>query len=108
MPFISRIKGSMKRIAIIDGVRTPFVKAWTLFDRVPAQKLGALCVTELLQRTSLDPDLVDEVILGCVGNPTDAANIARVISLQAGIPKSKRAYTISRNCASGLEALTNP
>lgn len=97
----------MKKIAIIDGVRTPFTKAWTLFDKIPAQKLGALCLTELLQRTQIDPDLVDEVILGCVGNPTDAANVARVVSLQAGIPITKRAYTVSRNCASGIEALTS-
>lgn len=95
----------MKKIAIVEGVRTPFIKAWSLFDSLPAQKLGALCVTELLQRASFNPDHIDEVILGCVGNPLDAANIARVISLQAGIPKSKRAYTVSRNCASGLEAV---
>ncbi len=93
------------KIAIVEGVRTPFIKAWTFFDALPAQKLGALCLTELLQRTSLDPEKVDEVILGCVGNPLDAANVARVVSLQAGIPLSKRAYTVSRNCASGLEAV---
>ena len=95
----------MKKIAIVEGVRTPFIKAWSLFDSLSAQKLGALCVTELLQRTSFDPDKVDEVILGCVGNPLDAANVARVVSLQAGISKSKKAFTLSRNCASGLEAL---
>ncbi len=97
----------MKRIAVIDGVRTPFIKSWTLFDKVPAQKLGALCVTELLQRTEIDPNLIDEVILGCVSQPIEAANVARVVSLQAGIPKSKRAYTVHRNCASGFEALTS-
>ncbi len=97
----------MKKIAIVDGVRTPFIKAWTFFDALPAQKLGALCVTELLQRTQIDPDKIDEVILGCVGNPLNAANVARIVSLQAGIPKSKRAYTVSRNCASGLEAVTS-
>ncbi len=97
----------MKKIAIVDGVRTPFIKAWTLFDRIPAQTLGALSVTELLQRTQIDPGLIDEVILGCVGNPIDAANVARVVSLEAGIPKSKRAYTVSRNCASGAESVTS-
>jgi acetyl-CoA C-acetyltransferase/acetyl-CoA acyltransferase len=97
----------MKKIAIVEGVRTPFVKAWTLFDKMSAQKLGALCVTELLQRAEIDPGLVDEVILGCVGNPVEAANVARVVSLGAGIPVSKRAYTISRNCASGLESITS-
>lgn len=97
----------MKKIAIVDGVRTPFIKAWTAFDALTAQKLGAMCITELLQRTQIDPEKIDEVILGCVGNPLNAANVARIVSLQAGIPKSKRAYTVSRNCASGLEAVTS-
>lgn len=97
----------IKKIAVVDGVRTPFIKAWSLFDHLSAQKLGALCVSELVQRTEIDPDLVDEVILGCVGQPIDAANVARVVSLMAGLPKSKRAYTVNRNCASGFEALTS-
>ncbi len=98
---------SMKKIAVVDGVRTPFIKAWTLFDALSAQKLGALCVQELLQRTEIDPALVDEVIMGCVGQPIDAANVARVIALQSGIPKDKKAYTVNRNCASGFEAVTS-
>lgn len=97
----------IKKIAVVDGVRTPFIKAWSLFDHLSAQKLGALCVSELVQRTEIDPDLVDEVILGCVGQPIDAANVARVVSLMAGLPKSKRAYTVNRNCASGFEAVTS-
>ena len=94
-------------IAIVEGVRTPFIKAWTLFDLCSAQELGAACVTELLQRTAIEPEKVDEVIIGCVGQPANAANVARVISLMAGIPKDKRAYTVNRNCASGFEAITS-
>ncbi|MSR77126.1 MAG: thiolase family protein [Candidatus Omnitrophica bacterium] len=97
----------MKKIAVVNGIRTPFIKAWTLFEKMPAQKLGALCVTELLQRTEIDPKKIDEVIIGCVGQPIDAANVARVISLYAGIPKDKRAYTVNRNCASGFESVTS-
>ncbi|MFH0985903.1 MAG: thiolase family protein [Candidatus Omnitrophota bacterium] len=97
----------MKKIAIVDGVRTPFVKAWSAFDNIPAQQLGALCVTELLKRTGLDSPLVDEVVMGCVGQPAEAANVARVISLLAGLPHDKRACTVSRNCASGFEAITS-
>jgi acetyl-CoA C-acetyltransferase/acetyl-CoA acyltransferase len=97
----------MGRIAIVEGVRTPFIKAWTLFEHIPAQKLGMLCVRELLEWTQLDTKLVDEVIFGCVAQPTEASNIARVISLYTGIPKEKRAYTVSRNCASGFESVTS-
>jgi len=97
----------MKKIAVVDGIRTPFIKAWTLFDALSAQRLGGLCVNELLQRTEIDPSLIDEVIMGCVGQPIDAANVARVISLYGGIPKDKKAYTVNRNCASGFEAVTS-
>ncbi len=97
----------MKRIAIVDGVRTPFIKAWSLFDSIPAQQLGGMCVRELLERTDFDPAQVDEVIMGCVGQPIDAANVARVISLYAGIPIDKKAYTVNRNCASGFESVTS-
>lgn len=97
----------MEKIAIVDGIRTPFIKAWTLFDEIPAQMLGGLCVSELLQRTEIAPDQIDEVIMGCVGQPIDAANVARVISLYGGIPKDKKACTVNRNCASGFEAVTS-
>lgn len=97
----------MKKIAVVQGIRTPFIKAWTLFDHLSAQRLGATAVTELLQMTDLDPQLVDEVIMGCVAQPIEAANVARVISLYSAIPKSKKAYTVHRNCASGFEAVTS-
>lgn len=97
----------MGRIAIVDGIRTPFIKAWTSFEDVSAQKLGAICVRELMELTHLDPNAVDEVIFGTVAQPAEASNISRVISLYAGIPKDKRAYTVSRNCASGFESVTS-
>ncbi len=97
----------MSRIAIVDGIRTPFVKAWGDFWNIPAQELGRLAVRELLERSGLDPAKVDEVIFGAVSQPSEASNIARVISLLSGIPKEKRAYTISRNCASGIESVTS-
>lgn len=95
------------RIAIVDGIRTPFCKAGTDFSEISAQKLAALVIRELLERTAIDPELVDEVILGCVANPVDAANVGRVAALMAGIPERSRGYTISRNCASGLESVTS-
>lgn len=94
------------RIAVVDGVRTPFVKAFTLFNELPAKELARVAMSELIQRLELDPDLVDELVLGSVATTTDAPNIARVVSLLAGLPQSKRAVTVSRNCASGIEAAT--
>lgn len=78
-----------------------------MFEDVPAQRLGAIAVRELLELTHLEAAQVDEVIFGAVSQPIEASNVGRVIALLAGIPKDKKAYTLSRNCASGLEAITS-
>ena len=97
---------STQRMVIVDGVRTPFAKAGTDLARCAPDELGRVAVNALLTRTGLDPGLVDEVIFGCVAQPAEAANVARVIALRAGIPESVPAMTVHRNCASGCEALT--
>src|SRR5215470_6466087 len=94
------------RLVIVDGVRTPFCKAGTDLAGFGADELGRIAVNALLTRTGLDPELVDEVIFGCVAQPADATNVARVIALRAGIPESVPAMTVQRNCASGCEAVT--
>jgi len=94
------------RLVIVDGVRTPFCKAGTELAPLGADELGRIAVSSLLARTGLDPALVDQVVFGCVAQPADAANVARVIALRAGIPESVPAMTVHRNCASGCEALT--
>ena len=96
----------MGRAVIVAGVRTPFVKAADQLKETPAPELGRLVVQELLYRTDMLPDRVDELICGNVASPVDAANVARVISLRAGIPKDRIAHTVNRNCASGMEAVT--
>ncbi len=97
---------NQSRLVIVDGVRTPFCKAGTELASLGAEELGRIAVNALLTRTGLDPALVDEVIFGCVAQPMDAANVARVIALRAGIPESVPASTVQRNCASGCEAVT--
>ena len=94
------------RLVVVDGVRTPFSKAGTELASLGADELGRIAVNALLAKTGLDPELVDEVIFGCVAQPVDAANVARVIALRAGIPESVPAITVQRNCASGCEAVT--
>lgn len=95
-----------ERLVIVDGVRTPFCKAGTDLAALGADELGRIAVNALLTRTDMDPALIDEVIFGCVAQPADAANVARVIALRAGIPQSVPAVTVHRNCASSCEALT--
>jgi acetyl-CoA C-acetyltransferase/acetyl-CoA acyltransferase len=94
------------RFAIIAGVRTPFSRMGSDLASLAADELGRIAVSALLAKTGIDPALVDEVIIGCVCQPFDAANIARVIALRAGIPESVPAATVNRNCASGMESLT--
>jgi acetyl-CoA C-acetyltransferase/acetyl-CoA acyltransferase len=95
-----------KSLVIVDGVRTPFLKMGSDFASLDATEQGRVVVQTLLARTGIDPSLMDETIIGCVSQPADAANIARVIALRAGIPESVPAMTVHRNCASGMEALT--
>lgn len=95
-----------RRIAIVDGVRTPWSKAGTGLKSLDAVQLAAHVFRALLDRANLDAASVDEVILGCVGQPADAQNIARAAGLMAGVPHRVPAVTVHRNCASGFEAIT--
>ena len=93
-------------VYIAAGLRTPFAKMGGALAACDATELGRAACAALLARTGFDPAALDEVIVGCVGQPTDAANLARVVALRAGVPESVPACTVHRNCASGLEALT--
>lgn len=96
----------MKPLYIIAAARTPFARAGSSLAGLDAVDLGKAAVSSLLARSGIDPQAVDETIFGCVGQPAQAQNIARVIALRSGLPESKPAMTVHRNCASGLEALT--
>ena len=94
----------MKDVVIIEGFRTPYAKAGTALKDVPAVDLGAAVVKEVMARTDIDPQKIDEVIICNAGMPAEAANIARVTALRAGIPERIPAYSVQRNCASGMQA----
>ena len=96
----------MKPLHIIAATRTPFTRAGSGLASLDAVELGRAAVSSLLARSGIDPNDVDEIIFGCVGQPAHAQNIARVIALRSGLPESRPAMTVHRNCASGLEALT--
>lgn len=98
---------SPRDVVIVEGVRTPFAKSDTKLKTVHPAELGRAALRELLAKTNLDVNLVDEVIIGNTGNPPDAVNISRVVALNAGIPEKTSAYTVHRNCASALESISN-
>jgi acetyl-CoA C-acetyltransferase len=98
---------NVKRLAIIDGIRTPMGKYGGALKDIQTDDLGALVFRDLLSRLPFDKKIIDEVIVGCVANPSHAANIARVIGLKAGFDLQTPAFTVSRNCGAGLEAVSN-
>ena len=95
-----------ERIAIIDGIRTPFCKGGGRLNDMPPDDLGAIVVKELMARTGFAPEKVDELIFGNVLQPADSTNIARILAVKGGLPVKVPAYTVNRNCASGMEAIT--
>lgn len=95
----------MERIAIVDGLRTPFCKMGSVLKDMSAVDLAVHATRELFERKSIDPKNIDEVIFGNVGQPADAANISRVIALMSGVPFTTPAFTVHRNCASGVESV---
>jgi len=96
-----------RRVAIVAGVRTPFVKAGTSFRNMSAIDLGKLTVAELLQRADLDGKEVTALVFGTVIPSVLAPNIAREVSLIPQLPKGCEAYTVSRACASANQAITD-
>ena len=96
-----------RRVAIVYGLRTPFVRSGTLFRNLSAIDLGRIVTVELLNHTEIDPKEIDEVIFGTVVFSPQAPNLGREIALGAGIPYSTPAYTVTRACASANQAITN-
>lgn len=104
---MSSMPKSPRDVVIVEGVRTPFAKSGTKLKTVHAAQLGQVALKELIARTNLNVDLVDEVIMGNTGSPSDAVNISRVVALNAGFPIKTSAVTVHRNCASALESITS-
>lgn len=98
---------SGRKVFVVDGARTPFLKARGSLGRFSAADLAVLAGRPVLARMPFGPEAIDEVIVGCVIPAPDEANIARIISLRLGCGKATPAYTVQRNCASGLQALAS-
>jgi len=95
----------MNRVAIVGGVRTPFVKAGTDFSNATALDLSKHVVTALVNRLNLDVSTIDELIFSTVLLDPRYPNLAREIVLRTDLPKNISAHFISNNCISGLVAL---
>jgi acetyl-CoA acyltransferase len=96
-----------RRVAIIDGCRTPFARSGSDFKDVTSTELGKAAVRELIARTEVDVEQIDHVVFGTVVQSVQEPNIAREVTLGAGIPPRVPSFTVGRACASSNQAITS-
>jgi acetyl-CoA acyltransferase len=96
-----------RRVAIVAGLRTPFVRAGGVFRKLTAVELATQCVTELMARTQIDPSVIDRLIYGQVVSHPSIPNIAREVGMASHLPMSLDAYSVSRACATSTQAIVD-
>ena len=96
-----------RRAVVVDGVRTPFVKAFAQFLKMDTIALGDAAVSGLIERTAVSRDEIDGIVWGGVILPGLAPNVAREIALDLRLPPRVEGHTVTRACASGLQAITS-
>ncbi|WNJ80930.1 acetyl-CoA C-acyltransferase FadI [Cedecea neteri] len=104
LPLITR-QGD--RIAIVSGLRTPFARQATAFHGIPAVDLGNMVVSELMARSEVPPEAIEQLVFGQVVQMPEAPNIAREIVLATGMSVHTDAYSVSRACATSFQAVAN-
>lgn len=97
----------MKEVVIVAANRTPIGSIGKSLKNISAEYLSSVVMKDILGRAKIEGKILDEVIFGQAKQSTDAPNIARVSSLMAGIPEEVPAYTVHRQCASGMQAIVN-
>lgn len=95
----------MSSIVIVSGVRTPVGTFMGSLKNHSASDLGALVLKESIRRVNVEPEEIEEIVMGCVGQIAQDAFIARISALKAGIPVESTAMTVNRLCGSGLQAI---
>lgn len=94
-------------IVLVAGARTPIAKFGGSLKTLSAIDMGALVVSEAVKRAGIDPSVVDECIIGQVGSWGPNGFVARAISLKAGLPNETCAYSVNRQCGSGLQSIAD-
>lgn len=100
------LEAEMTDVVIVDAIRTPVGALGGILASVRPDDMAALVIREIIQRSNLDPALVEEVFFGCANQAgEDNRNIARMAALLAGLPTEVGGVTVNRLCASGLNAI---
>ncbi|MGZ5957353.1 MAG: acetyl-CoA C-acyltransferase FadI [Myxococcaceae bacterium] len=95
------------RAVVVRGLRTPFVKAGGVFGSLTSLDLGAAVVRELVERTDIDPAEIDQIVFGQAIPTLLAPSIAREVGLASALPRGLEAHTVSRACATSIQAFTD-
>lgn len=96
-----------RRVAIVAGLRTPFMKSGARYRDLTTLDLGAAVTTELLARSGLDAGDIDQVVFGAVVTDVAAPNIAREVVMRCNLPPSVDAFSVSRACATSTQAIVS-
>lgn len=94
-----------ERVVIVNGTRTPFARARSVYHKMPPSALGGVALRETIARSDLDPKLVEEAYFGIVSAPAEGSNIAREALFDSGLPSTIPTTTINRYCASSAETI---
>lgn len=97
----------MNEVVIVSATRTPGGRIGGGIKDIQPEDLSKIVILDALKRAGVEPEAVDEVIFGQAKQSADAANLARVAALRAGLPIEVPAYTVMRQCGSGLQAINN-
>jgi acetyl-CoA acyltransferase len=100
-------KKKERRVAIVDGIRTPFTKSGTVLRDQTALHMGSAVVSELIARAGIDSAEIDRVVFGTVVQSVDSPNIAREIVLAGPLPDSVDAYSVTRACATSTQSFVD-
>jgi acetyl-CoA acyltransferase len=93
-----------ERVMVVNGARTPFARARSVFQKMPPSALGGAVLRETIARSDLDPQLIEEIYFGIVSPPAEGTNVSREALFDSGLPSSIPCTTINRYCASASEA----
>lgn len=104
---MKEMRNEARPVYIVDSIRTPFLKARGKPGTLSASDLAVQAGRELLARQPFAPSDLGEVVLGCVMPNPEEANIARIVALRLGCGDAMPAFTVQRNCASGMQAIDN-
>jgi len=98
---------ALRNVVLVEGVRIPFLTSGSSYEKLLAHDLGRIALSGLLQRTALNPKLVDRIIMGTVIQESRTSNVARESALSAGFPITVPAHTVTMACISSNQAITS-